>query len=77
MKTLIALFLTVAASSVSAAPEVDVAHTGVALDVAKTISVTDAYEGCGIVPVELVYDDSQGVRHIVTYSVFGGGCMGG
>ena len=77
MKTLIALFLTVVAGSVFAAEGAQTARTGVPLDVAKTISITDTSFACGIVPVEMVYEDSKGERHIVTYLVEGGGCMGG
>lgn len=77
MKTLIALFLTVVAGSSFAAESAQPAQTGVPLDVAKTISITDASRACGIVPVELVYEDSKGERHIASYQVEGGGCMGG
>ncbi|MDR9750878.1 DUF2790 domain-containing protein [Pseudomonas sp. SZMC_28357] len=73
MKIITALFLTLAASSVFAAEQ---AHTGVPLDVAKTISITDTSKACGIVPVELVYEDSRGVQHTVSYSVLGNGCAG-
>ncbi|KAF1004304.1 MAG: hypothetical protein GAK36_00091 [Pseudomonas sp.] len=76
MKALIALFLAVAAGQALATPAVEQARTGVPLDLAKVISVTDTGNACGVVPVQLVYDDSQGVRHIVTYQVMGNGCMG-
>ena len=76
MKNLIALFLTVTAGSAFAASGVETARTGVPLDVVKTISITDTSNACGIVPVELVYEDSQGVRHTVAYSVQGMGCSG-
>ncbi|MBN3968724.1 DUF2790 domain-containing protein [Pseudomonas gregormendelii] len=77
MKTLIALFLMVAAGSSFAAEGTETARTGVPLDVAKTISITDTSSACGIVPVEMVYEDSNGERHTATYLVQGGGCMGG
>lgn len=77
MKTLIALFLTAVAGSTFAAESAQPAQTGVPLDEAKTISITDTSLACGIVPVELVYEDSQGERHTVTYQVEGSGCMGG
>jgi len=48
----------------------------VPLDIAKTISITDTSAACGIVPVEVVYEDSHGQRHVATYSVLGDGCGG-
>ncbi|NUT75284.1 DUF2790 domain-containing protein [Pseudomonas sp. C1C7] len=77
MKTLIALFLGVVAGSAVAAPEVEQARSGVALDMAKVISITDISHVCGVVPVELAYEDSNGQRHTVTYQVMGDGCSGG
>lgn len=77
MKILITMFLIVAANSAFAATEPQAARTGVPLDVAKTISITDTSLACGIVPVEMVYEDSKGERHIATYMVEGGGCLGG
>lgn len=77
MKTFLALFLTVVAGSAFAGEGAQAARTGVPLDVAKTISITDTSFACGIVPVEMVYEDSKGERHTVTYLVQGGGCMGG
>lgn len=77
MKAFAALFLMVVASSAFAAEGAQTARTGVPLDVAKTISITDTSFACGIVPVEMVYEDSKGLLHIATYLVQGGGCMGG
>ena len=74
MKTLFALTLAIFASNVFAATEP--AQTGVPLDIAKTISITDTSAACGIVPVEVVYEDSHGQRHVATYSVLGDGCGG-
>ncbi|ARB29397.1 DUF2790 domain-containing protein [Pseudomonas tolaasii] len=74
MKILFALPLALVVSHAFAAPAPEPARTGVPLDVARTISVTDTSQACGVVPVEWVYDDSQGVRHIATYLVMGGGC---
>lgn len=76
MKTLISALLLVAASSAFAAPTAEPVRTGVPLDVAKTISITDISKACGVVQVEWLYDDSQGVRHLATYSVLGEGCSG-
>lgn len=77
MKTLAVLLLTLVTGSAFAATAAEPARTGVALDVAKTISVTDTSKECGVVPVEWVYEDSHGTRHVATYSVMGDGCAGG
>ncbi|MGY2174250.1 DUF2790 domain-containing protein [Pseudomonas azotoformans] len=74
MKMLAALSLAFVFSNAFAAPAIVSAQTGVPLDVAKTISVTDTSQVCGVVPVEWVYDDSQGVLHIASYLVMGSGC---
>lgn len=77
MKTLAVLLLTLFTGSAYAATSAEPAHTGVALDVAKTLSITDTSNACGVVPVEWVYEDSHGERHVATYSVLGNGCAGG
>ncbi|NWB25860.1 DUF2790 domain-containing protein [Pseudomonas gingeri] len=71
MKTLIALFLT--AVSVTAFADGQPAQKP---DIAHVISITDTQEACGIVPVQMVYEDSQGVRHTLAYQVWGDGCSG-
>ncbi|MGY2291838.1 DUF2790 domain-containing protein [Pseudomonas sp. SDO528_S397] len=77
MKAFIALLLTVIATQAVADPVVDVARTGVPLDVATVISVTDLSNVCGIVPVKFDYVDSHGQPHTVTYQAWGQGCSGG
>ena len=47
------------------------------LDVAKVISETEAPDVCGVVTKQMVYEDSQGKRHILEYEVVGSGCSGG
>jgi hypothetical protein len=74
MKTLIALFLAVAASSAFAANDAQTARTGVPFDVAKVISISDTSQACGVVQAEMVYQDSKGAEQIATYLVLGGGC---
>jgi hypothetical protein len=76
MKTLTTLLLAIAACGSFSAYAAEAVHTGVPLDIAKTISVTDTSEICGVAPVELVYEDSKGARHTVTYTVLGNGCSG-
>jgi hypothetical protein len=77
MKTFIALFLTIAAGSAFAANDAQTARTGAPFDVAKTISISDTSQACGVVQAEMVYEDSKGERHIATYLVEGGGCSTG
>lgn len=74
MQTAIALFLSVAAGAAFAANDGQTARTGLPLDVAKTISISDTSQACGIVQAEMVYEDSNGARHVATYLVEGGGC---
>lgn len=78
MRTLTALSLATVATIgfFTTANGAETAHFGVPLDVVKTISVTDASNACGVMPVNLVYEDSHGVRHTVIYSVLGNGCAG-
>lgn len=47
------------------------------LDVAKVISQTEVADVCGVVPMRMTYDDSQGKRHILAYEVMGSGCSNG
>lgn len=47
---------------------------GLHLDVAKVISQTEIANVCGVVPMRMTYDDSQGKRHILAYQVLGTGC---
>ncbi|GAB3468332.1 DUF2790 domain-containing protein [Azotobacter salinestris] len=49
---------------------------GTKLDIAKVISVEDPGNVCEVVPVHMVYEDHQGQRHVVEYSVMGKGCQG-
>ncbi|MFT0866484.1 DUF2790 domain-containing protein [Pseudomonas sp. CAM1A] len=43
-------------------------------DIAKVISITDTHAICGVVPVNMLYEDSQGMRHSMSYRVLGDGC---
>ncbi|QQD25912.1 DUF2790 domain-containing protein [Pseudomonas simiae] len=47
------------------------------LDVAKVISQTEVADVCGVVPMRMTYEDSQGKRHILAYEVMGSGCSNG
>ncbi|MNU38680.1 hypothetical protein D3C71_273570 [compost metagenome] len=44
------------------------------LDIAKVIHTDDVSQVCGIVPVKMLYEDSQGKKHLLRYSVMGDGC---
>lgn len=47
------------------------------LDVAKVISMSQVPDICAVVPAEMVYEDSTGQRHTLTYKVMGNGCSNG
>lgn len=47
------------------------------LDVAKVISQTEVADVCGVVPMRMTYEDSQGKRHVLAYEVMGSGCSNG
>ena len=44
------------------------------LDIARVRSIDDVSNVCGIVPVKMTYDDSQGKTHILRYMMMGAGC---
>lgn len=45
---------------------------GAELDVAKVISLTDVSRKTGVVPVTMVYEDSQGDVHQIQFQQIGG-----
>ncbi|PTT98882.1 DUF2790 domain-containing protein [Pseudomonas sp. HMWF031] len=47
---------------------------GMTLDIAQVMNITPPADICGVVPVEMTYQDSKGATHILQYSVFGTGC---
>jgi hypothetical protein len=47
------------------------------LDIAKVISMSEAPNVCEVVPMKMEYEDSQGQRHILRYSMMGNGCSNG
>lgn len=47
------------------------------IDVAKVISQTEVADVCGVVPMRMTYEDSQGKRHVLAYEVMGSGCSNG
>ncbi|KZN18129.1 MULTISPECIES: DUF2790 domain-containing protein [Pseudomonas] len=74
MKTLISLFLTLAATSALAAGNAPAAtshNPAQPLDIAKVVSVTNTATACGVVPATMEYVDHQGQTHRVTYEVMG------
>ncbi|WP_213941293.1 DUF2790 domain-containing protein [Pseudomonas sp. dw_612] len=50
---------------------------GMKLDIQKIISISDTADKCGPVPTQMTYEDSQGQRHILEYSIMGTGCSNG
>jgi hypothetical protein len=51
---------------------VETYHYGMKLDVQKILSKTDVTEERGVVPVTMVYQDSQGNLHKLQYLQLGG-----
>ncbi|MFJ2366872.1 DUF2790 domain-containing protein [Pseudomonas sp. NPDC087697] len=47
------------------------------LDIAKVISMSEVPSVCEVVPARMEYEDSNGQRHILRYSVMGNGCSNG
>jgi hypothetical protein len=84
MKSLIVLAL-VGFSTIAAADEVQAVNNAAVeqytysmkLDVAKVISMDTVPDTCGVVPVHMTYEDHQGQRHTLQYSVMGNGCSNG
>jgi len=81
MRNLIALALmslsTFAAaeeSAASAQPVIEQYNYSMKLDIAKVISSTPVPDVCGVVPMKMTYEDSQGHLHTLGYLVMGNGC---
>lgn len=47
------------------------------LDIAKVTSMSEIPSVCEVVPARMEYEDSNGQRHILRYSVMGNGCSNG
>ncbi|QHF46497.1 hypothetical protein PspS35_22870 [Pseudomonas sp. S35] len=47
------------------------------LDVAKVLSMSEVPNVCEVVPAKMVYEDSQGQRHVLNYKIMGNGCSNG
>jgi hypothetical protein len=47
------------------------------LDIAHVVSISEAANQCGAVPVQMTYEDSNGAQHVVQYQVMGNGCSNG
>ncbi len=50
---------------------------GTHLDIAKAISTSQITNVCQVVPARMVYEDSQGKQHIMSYQVMGNGSSNG
>ncbi|MFP3518649.1 DUF2790 domain-containing protein [Pseudomonas sp. SIMBA_077] len=47
------------------------------LDIAKVINLSPVEDVCAVVPAKMTYEDHQGKRHVLEYSVMGNGCTNG
>jgi len=47
------------------------------LDIAKVVSMSEVPDVCGVVPMKMEYEDSNGQRHILSYTMMGNGCSNG
>jgi hypothetical protein len=87
MKALLVLALSsLCATAMADEPPTDVANNTIPveeytysthLDIAKVISTSEVPGVCAVVPVQMEYEDSNGQRHILRYSVMGNGCSNG
>ncbi|OQR30935.1 hypothetical protein BWR59_15570 [Pseudomonas sp. Bc-h] len=74
MKKLLAIAV-MSLFSLAAHAESAASHSAtVGLDIARVISQTPDEGVCGIQPMTLVYEDSQGQRHTLNYLIQGSGC---
>lgn len=81
MKTAIALAL-ISLSAIAAAdestphlqPTVEEYDYSTKLDIARVISSTPVPNVCGVAPMKMTYEDSQGRLHIMSYLIMGDGC---
>jgi hypothetical protein len=74
MKKLLAIAV-MSLFSLAAHAESAASHSAtVGLDIARVISQTPDEGVCGIQPMTLVYEDSQGQRHALNYLIQGSGC---
>ena len=44
------------------------------LDIAKVVAIDPIPNVCEAVPLQMVYEDSHGQRHVLEYQVMGNGC---
>lgn len=73
MKNLLAIAV-LSLFSLAAHAESAASHSATGLDIARVISQTPDEGVCGIQPMTLVYEDSQGHRHTLNYLIQGSGC---
>ncbi|MEE4688977.1 DUF2790 domain-containing protein [Pseudomonas alliivorans] len=50
---------------------------GTHLDIARVISTSQIPNVCQVVPARMIYEDSHGKQHIMSYQVMGNGCSNG
>jgi hypothetical protein len=81
MKTVIAVALmslsalaTAEESNAQGQPAVEAYDYSTKLDIATVISSTPVPDICGVAPMKMTYEDSQGQLHIMSYLIMGNGC---
>ena len=57
--------------------QVEAYNAAAQADIAHVVSISEAANQCGAVPVQMTYEDSSGARHVVQYQVMGSGCSNG
>lgn len=55
-------------------PPIEHYNYGMRLDISKLLSQSDVPDVCGVVPMRMTYEDSQGKQHILAYEILGSGC---
>lgn len=58
-------------------PSVEHYNYAMHLDIARVIQMSEIPDTCGVVPVQMTYEDRNGERHTIEYSVIGNGCSNG
>lgn len=50
---------------------------GMDLDIKRVIAIKGNHKACGVVPMQMLYEDSQGQHHRLEYLIMGTGCTNG
>jgi len=66
-----------AAAGSQGQPAVEQYNYSMHLDIARVVRLDEIPNVCGVVPVQMTYQDHQGELHTIEYSVMGNGCSNG